>query len=324
MRFPSDKALTPSQINEQIVLYIMSRVVLSFLPRLYSSSSGPAKGPLEPLSHPLPDILSPEANPRPIPPANVPFAIVATLSWGLVMYIFRHRGERLQPGIINSMRKYGFGAHASITRRHHGRGLGRPALPPAGHAGNGTHNPCTCAQLTTRLPVPRLGDVDQPQDPPLAQQVGAACAAGLRRGHEVRTGRGRATVRRPARNRPTCDQPALTYQPLPTAYSEDTLFHSYSYFRAAATQGRAQPAHRSYSCTIFMYGLVSRLADTLACCVCCRELGGALTLAARSAAWIAAIAIVKWWWEQAADAVVRYPRYRGARPLRSDQLGVWN
>ncbi|EKD00646.1 peroxisomal protein [Trichosporon asahii var. asahii CBS 8904] len=91
-------------INEQIVLYIMSRVVLSFLPRLYSSSSGPAKGPLEPLSHPLPDILSPEANPRPIPPANVPFAIVATLSWGLVMYIFRHRGERLQPGIINSMR----------------------------------------------------------------------------------------------------------------------------------------------------------------------------------------------------------------------------
>lgn len=105
--FPSDAALTPTQINEQIVLYIMSRVVLSFLPRLYSSSSGPAKGPLEPLSHPLPDILSPEANPRPIPPANVPFAIVATLSWGLVMYIFRHRGERLQPGIVNSMREYG-------------------------------------------------------------------------------------------------------------------------------------------------------------------------------------------------------------------------
>lgn len=105
--FTSDEALTPTQINEQIVLYIMSRVVLSFLPRLYSSSSGPAKGPLEPLSHPLPDILSPEANPRPIPPANVPFAIVATLSWGLVMYIFRHRGERLQPGIVNSMREYG-------------------------------------------------------------------------------------------------------------------------------------------------------------------------------------------------------------------------
>lgn len=104
----SDEAiwLTHLQINEQIVLYIMSRVVLSFLPRLYSSSAGPSKGPLEPLSHPLPDILSPEANPRPIPPANVPFAIVATLSWGLVMYIFRHRGERLQPGIVNSMREY--------------------------------------------------------------------------------------------------------------------------------------------------------------------------------------------------------------------------
>lgn len=95
----------------------MSRVVLSFLPRLYSSSAGPPKGPLEPLSHPLPDILSPEANPRPIPPANVPFAMVATLSWGLVMYIFRHRGERLQPGIVNSMRKFG---------SHRTRGLAAP------------------------------------------------------------------------------------------------------------------------------------------------------------------------------------------------------
>ncbi|BEI91883.1 uncharacterized protein CcaverHIS019_0407030 [Cutaneotrichosporon cavernicola] len=91
-------------INEQIVLYIMSRAILSFIPRLYSNSPNPPKTPWQPLDHPLPSLTSPEANPRPIPPANIPFAIVASLSWAAVMYMFRHRGERLQPGIINSMR----------------------------------------------------------------------------------------------------------------------------------------------------------------------------------------------------------------------------
>ncbi|GMK53914.1 hypothetical protein CspeluHIS016_0105000 [Cutaneotrichosporon spelunceum] len=91
-------------INEQIVLYIMSRAILSLIPRLYNNSPNPPKTPWQPLDHPLPALTSPEANPRPIPPANIPFAIVASLSWAGVMYMFRHRGERLQPGIVNSMR----------------------------------------------------------------------------------------------------------------------------------------------------------------------------------------------------------------------------
>lgn len=84
----------------------MSRAILSFIPRLYSNSPTPPKTPWQPLEHPLPALTSPEANPRPIPPANVPFAIVASLSWAAVMYMFRHRGERLQPGIVNSMREF--------------------------------------------------------------------------------------------------------------------------------------------------------------------------------------------------------------------------
>jgi hypothetical protein len=35
----------------------------------------------------------------------MPFAIVAAASWAGVMYMFRHRGERLQAGMGNSMRK---------------------------------------------------------------------------------------------------------------------------------------------------------------------------------------------------------------------------
>ncbi|WVR06800.1 hypothetical protein IAU60_003836 [Kwoniella sp. DSM 27419] len=90
-------------INEQIVLYVMSRVILSFLPRLYTQSS-PPRTPFQPLSHPLPPLTSPQANPKSIPPAKVPFAIVSALSWAGVMYMFRHRGERIQPGMGNSMR----------------------------------------------------------------------------------------------------------------------------------------------------------------------------------------------------------------------------
>ncbi|ORX35639.1 peroxisomal membrane protein 4 [Kockovaella imperatae] len=90
-------------INEQIVLYVMSRVFLSFLPRLYKTTSTPPSYPTQPL-YPLPSLTSPEGNPRPIPPAPLPFALVSALSWAGVMYMFRHRGERLQPGMSNSMR----------------------------------------------------------------------------------------------------------------------------------------------------------------------------------------------------------------------------
>lgn len=84
----------------------MSRALLSLIPRLYSNTPNPPKTPWQPLSHPLPPVTSAEANPRPIPPASVPFAVVASLSWAACMYMFRHRGERLQPGIVNSMREW--------------------------------------------------------------------------------------------------------------------------------------------------------------------------------------------------------------------------
>jgi len=105
-------------INEQIVLYVSSRVLASFIPRLLSSvsrhpttvatSQSPSLlarifAPLQPLPHPLPPLTSHAANPRPIPPADLPFAVFAALSWGLVMYVYRHHGERLQPGLVNSM-----------------------------------------------------------------------------------------------------------------------------------------------------------------------------------------------------------------------------
>ncbi|BEI84097.1 hypothetical protein CcaverHIS002_0407010 [Cutaneotrichosporon cavernicola] len=92
-------------INEQIVLYIMSRAILSFIPRLYSNSPNPPKTPWQPPRPPPSIPYQPRGQPAPDPPpANIPFAIVASLSWAAVMYMFRHRGERLQPGIINSMR----------------------------------------------------------------------------------------------------------------------------------------------------------------------------------------------------------------------------
>jgi hypothetical protein len=93
------------QINEQIVLYVLSRTLLSLLPRLYTTSPHPPSYPFQPLPHPLPTLTSPEANPRPIPPAPLPFGVVAALAWAGVMYMFRHRGERIQPGMGNSMRK---------------------------------------------------------------------------------------------------------------------------------------------------------------------------------------------------------------------------
>jgi hypothetical protein len=104
------------QINEQIVLYVMSRTLLSLLPRLYKTTSTPPLYPTQPL-YPLPNLTSPEANPRPIPPAPLPFALVSALSWAGVMYMFRHRGERLQPGLSNSMRESWSGARRSREQR---------------------------------------------------------------------------------------------------------------------------------------------------------------------------------------------------------------
>ncbi|KAG6910606.1 hypothetical protein DXG01_009557 [Tephrocybe rancida] len=72
-------------VNEQIVLYVVSRVVSSFIPR--QSSSKPASN----------SVL------KPLPPDSRYFTVFAALSWGAVMWLFRHRGETIQPGMFNSM-----------------------------------------------------------------------------------------------------------------------------------------------------------------------------------------------------------------------------
>jgi len=77
-------------VNEQIVLYVVSRVVASFLPRAGTPYS----------KVPLPD--GPTLA-RPIPPDGRYFSVFAALAWGAVMWLFKHRGESIQPGMFNSM-----------------------------------------------------------------------------------------------------------------------------------------------------------------------------------------------------------------------------
>ncbi|KAH7914491.1 Tim17/Tim22/Tim23/Pmp24 family-domain-containing protein [Hygrophoropsis aurantiaca] len=73
-------------INEQIVLYVVSRVLASFIPRAGAPYS-----------------KTPSSAVRPIPPNPRYFSIFAALSWGAVMWLFKHRGETIQPGMFNSM-----------------------------------------------------------------------------------------------------------------------------------------------------------------------------------------------------------------------------
>ncbi|KAH9964481.1 peroxisomal membrane protein 4 [Russula dissimulans] len=77
-------------INEQIVLYVCSRVVASFLPRAGSpyglSTTAGGNGIV-----------------KPVPPDSRYFSLFAAISWGAVMWLFEHRGETIQPGMFNSM-----------------------------------------------------------------------------------------------------------------------------------------------------------------------------------------------------------------------------
>ncbi|KAG6866816.1 hypothetical protein C0991_008752 [Blastosporella zonata] len=75
-------------VNEQIVLYVVSRVVSSFLPRAGRRPSS--------------DLSAGSAN-KPLPPDSRYFTVFAALSWGAVMWLFQHRGETIQPGMFNSM-----------------------------------------------------------------------------------------------------------------------------------------------------------------------------------------------------------------------------
>ncbi|KAJ7071530.1 Tim17/Tim22/Tim23/Pmp24 family-domain-containing protein [Mycena amicta] len=75
-------------VNEQIVLYVVSRVVATIIPRSGSpySSTPPAPGTV-----------------KPVPPDPRYFTVFAALAWGAVMWLFEHKGEAIQPGMFNSM-----------------------------------------------------------------------------------------------------------------------------------------------------------------------------------------------------------------------------
>ncbi|KAF8640771.1 hypothetical protein AX17_000421 [Amanita inopinata Kibby_2008] len=79
-------------VNEQIVLYVVSRVVASFLPR--------ANAPYRTTSHSM--VAGSQV--KPVPPDSRYFTVFAALSWGAVMWLFRNRGETIQPGMFNSMK----------------------------------------------------------------------------------------------------------------------------------------------------------------------------------------------------------------------------
>ncbi|KAH9060847.1 peroxisomal membrane protein 4 [Lactarius vividus] len=75
-------------INEQIVLYVCSRVVASLIPRAGSPYGKATTG---------------SATGKPVPPDSRYFSLFAALSWGAVMWSFQHRGETIQPGMFSSM-----------------------------------------------------------------------------------------------------------------------------------------------------------------------------------------------------------------------------
>lgn len=90
-------------VNEQIVLYVVSRVVSSFVPRAPSAtptgtSSIPpppsARGGLTPPGYPYP---------KSQPPDPQTFSLYAALAWGSVMWLFANRRERLHGGMVSSM-----------------------------------------------------------------------------------------------------------------------------------------------------------------------------------------------------------------------------
>lgn len=81
--------LIPPQRLKQIVLYVVSRVVSSFLPRAHTPRGSSAP--------------SPGSAGKPLPPDSRYFTLFAALSWGAVMWLYNHRGQTIQPGMFNSM-----------------------------------------------------------------------------------------------------------------------------------------------------------------------------------------------------------------------------
>ena len=74
------------------MLYVVSRVIASFIPRATSPYNTSPESALA------------SSVVKPIPPDSRYFTLFAALSWGAVMWLFQHRGETIQPGMFNSMK----------------------------------------------------------------------------------------------------------------------------------------------------------------------------------------------------------------------------
>jgi len=79
-------------INEQVVLYICSRVIASFIPRATPKQQQQQQ-----------HSTTVAAAVKPVPPDSRYFSIFAAVVWGCVMWLFEHKGETIQPGMFNSM-----------------------------------------------------------------------------------------------------------------------------------------------------------------------------------------------------------------------------
>jgi peroxisomal membrane protein 4 len=88
---------------DQIVLYVVSRVITSFLPRATPPVPA-AKAATTPKTAPDGFPLPPGyPYPKSRPPHPKVFELYAAVAWGLVMYLFRERRDRLHGGMVNSM-----------------------------------------------------------------------------------------------------------------------------------------------------------------------------------------------------------------------------
>ncbi|BGP39667.1 hypothetical protein JCM10450v2_003637 [Rhodotorula kratochvilovae] len=89
-------------VNEQIVLYVVSRVVTSLLPR--ATPSIPVT-PAPPGARAADGFPLPPGAPYPKSRAPHPkvFELYAAVAWGAVMWLFRERRDRLHGGMVSSM-----------------------------------------------------------------------------------------------------------------------------------------------------------------------------------------------------------------------------
>lgn len=86
-----------NNVNNQIILYLFSRVSIGFVKLLWQNVLSKL------LTFDSNVILESQKTGRPIPAPNKSFAVLATLMWACVMWLFRHHRQTLQSSLQASM-----------------------------------------------------------------------------------------------------------------------------------------------------------------------------------------------------------------------------